>query len=429
VAARPDRGRAWDNLAVPPDDAIHVAPATQSDPAGISALSEAIEQGAGLPAVARAAAAALGGSVALIDRSSAVLAVAASSSAEEAKLLSGGAGVETLELRVADARVGELRLRARGPAPGEALRRMVSTLLALELERSRAPEWASDEAAGEFVTAVLERAVTDRDDLIARAAELGAEVAGGAGVVAARAVPRAAQTEDWRARVLIVSLRSLRASGTGAIAALGDGGERAEITAIVPGEEARFARAASALARELAASLPGFHLTVARSRWVADPVDLYRAGKEARLAANVAEAEDIDLLAFEDTGSYRLLLPALSEQPGELERFYAETVAPLAAYDEQYETELVRTIEAYLDADGNVTPTAERLFTHRHTVRYRLERVRELCGHDITSTEGREKLGLGLKAMRVLGIAPPRGPALEPGTEGGRAKVRRKAED
>ena len=89
----------------------------------------------------------------------------------------------------------------------------------------------------------------------------------------------------------------------------------------------------------------------------------------------------------------------------------------------------MKTIEAYLDNDGNVTPTAEQLFTHRHTVRYRLERVKELCGHDITSTEGREKLGLGLKAMRVLGIPPPRGPATEPGTEAGRAKVRRATEE
>ena len=95
----------------------------------------------------------------------------------------------------------------------------------------------------------------------------------------------------------------------------------------------------------------------------------------------------------------------MSEDPGELERFYAETVAPLSAYDEQYETELVTTIEAYLENDGNVTPTADQLFTHRHTIRYRLERVKELSGHDITSTEGREKLGLGLKSMRVLGIA------------------------
>ncbi len=399
----------------------------QSEEASLDALSEAIESGAGLPAVARAAGKALAASVALIDRSSAVLAVAASSSAEEGKLLSGAEHVAILELRVADAAVGELRYRPRGDAPPPTTLRMVSTLLALELERSRAPEWASDEAAGEFVRAVLRRGVTDRGDIIARAAELGGQIENGAGALVTRAAPRSAQTGDWRARVLVVALRALRSASSGSIAGLDPDAEAADVAAIIPaaGDE-DLARAALGLARELAASLPGFHVTVARSRWVQDPVDLYRAGKEALLAANVAEAEGIELLAFEDTGAYRLLLPAMSEDPGELERFYEETVAPLSAYDEQYETELVATIEAYLDNDGNVTPTAEQLFTHRHTVRYRLERVKELSGHDITSTEGREKLGLGLKAMRVLGIAPPRGPAMEPGTEAG--KVRRQAD-
>jgi DNA-binding PucR family transcriptional regulator len=126
------------------------------------------------------------------------------------------------------------------------------------------------------------------------------------------------------------------------------------------------------------------------------------------------------MLAFESTGAYRLLLPAMSEDPAELQRFHDETVAPLVAYDEQYETELVKTLESFLEADGNVAGTAAKLFTHRHTVRYRLERVRELTGLDVGSTDGRERLGLGLKAMRVLGIALPQGPASEPGTEGGR---------
>ena len=101
----------------------------------------------------------------------------------------------------------------------------------------------------------------------------------------------------------------------------------------------------------------------------------------------------------------------MSEDPAELQRFYEETVAPLVAYDEQYETDLVQTLETFLDADGNVAGTAQRLFTHRHTVRYRLERVRDLTGLDVSSTDGRERLGLGLKAMRVLGIASPQGPA------------------
>ena len=411
---------------MPSRPASEKSPARPADEAALDALSEAIESGAGLPAVARAAGKALGASVALIDRSSAVLAVAAASSAEESRLLEGADDVIELELRVADNVVGELRYRAKGAGPSSILTRMVATLLGLELERSRAPEWASDEAAGEFVRAVLGRTVTDRRDIVARGAELGADVDRGAGVVVARAAPRAAQTGDWRARVLVVALRALRAGNSGAIAELGEVDDRAEVSAIVPGAgPQQVERAARALARELAASLPGFHLTVAHSRWVADPADLFRAGQEGLLAVNVAEAEGLELLAFEDTGSYRLLLPAMSEESGELQRFYTETVAPLAAYDEQYDTELVKTIEAYLENDGNVTPTADQLFTHRHTIRYRLERVKELCGHDLTSTQGREKLGLGLKAMRVLGIAAARGPALEPGTEAGRAKVRR----
>jgi sugar diacid utilization regulator len=403
-----------------------------AEPAGadrgelLGALSEAVESGAGLPAVARAAARLLDASVALIDRSSAVLAVAGASSDQEQKLLSGGEGVTSVELRVADAAVGELRYRAKA-APDPALARVVTTLLALELERSRSPEWESEEAAGAFVMAVLRREVTDRGDIVARAEELGADLDRGAGVVVLRAAPRAAQTGEWRERVLVLAQRALRSLASGTLAA-SDGGEAAEIAAIVPAEDdERLARAGAGLARELDDSLPGFHLTVGRSRRCADPVDLYRAGNEARLAVNVGEAEGHALLAFEDTGAYRLLLPAMSEDPAELERFYAETIQPLVQYDEQYETELVATVEAYLDNDGNVAATAKQLFTHRHTIRYRLERVRDLCGHDASATEGREKLGLGLKAMRVLGIASPRGPASEPGAKGG--KVARVAEE
>ena len=197
---------------------------------------------------------------------------------------------------------------------------------------------------------------------------------------------------------------------------------------IVPAEDdERLARAAAGLARELADSLSGFHLTIGRSRRAADPVDLYRAGTEARLAVNVGEAEGRPLLAFEDTGAYRLLLPAMSDDPARARTLLrrddrSRSPTTTSSTRPSWST----TVEAYLDNDGNVAATAKQLFTHRHTVRYRLERVRELCGHDVSSTEGREKLGLGLKAMRVLGIASPRGPALEPGAGGGKVAARRR---
>jgi DNA-binding PucR family transcriptional regulator len=179
-------------------------------------------------------------------------------------------------------------------------------------------------------------------------------------------------------------------------------------------------RAGAAILRELESGLPGFAFALGRSRHTPEALELHRAGSEALLAANVVEGdpERVDL-GYEQTGTYQLLLPHMSD-PAELRRFYDETVRPLAAYDEQYETDLLGTLATFLECDANVNATAARLFTHRHTVRYRFERVRDLTGLDVSSSDGREKLSLGLKAMRVLGIAPPRGPATEPGAEAGR---------
>src|SRR3954465_38758 len=91
-------------------------------PAGIDlesldAVTDAVESGAGLPEVIRAAARALDdASLALTDRSGAVLAVAARSPADERGLLGDAEGVEVHDLRVADEHVGQLRVRMRAEA-------------------------------------------------------------------------------------------------------------------------------------------------------------------------------------------------------------------------------------------------------------------------------------------------------------------------
>ena len=388
-------------------------------------VSAAVESGAGLPEVTRAASRALSASVAIVDSASSVLAVACQSPDDERAVLEGSGGSEMLELRVADSVVGQLRYRVNGSPPPPTLLRMVGTLIGLEVERSRAPERASEAAVGSFLADLIDRKVTDRENIVARAAELGCDMAHGGSVVVARAHPQQPEEGDWRARVLVLAERGARGVVHGALAAIVPfRGRRAtgELIIVVPeaDDPASARRGADAVLRELEAGLPNFHLAVGLSRPAADPVDLHRAAAEALLAANVAVAQAEPILAFEETGAYRLLLPAMSEDPGELQRFHDETVAPLVAYDDQYETELIKTLESFLEADGNVAKTASKLFTHRHTVRYRLERVRELTGLDVGSTDGRERLGLGLKAMRVLGIALPQGPASEPGAEGGR---------
>src|SRR4051794_13826316 len=119
------------------------APAASSFLDAVAEVTAAIENGAGLPEVARATSRAMGSSVAVVETSGSVLAVACASPADERAVLTQG---EVTELRAGGEVVGELRHRPRQEPPPAALVRWLATLLALEVQRSRAPERASEAA-------------------------------------------------------------------------------------------------------------------------------------------------------------------------------------------------------------------------------------------------------------------------------------------
>ncbi len=100
--------------------------------------------------------------------------------------------------------------------------------------------------------------------------------------------------------------------------------------------------------------------------------------------------------------TYRLLVGILMRDPGELERLREETIAPLRAYDVRHDTDLVATVQEFLTHDGSTIETAGAMSLHRHTVGYRLARVQEVSGLSPYESEGRERLGLGLKADQIL---------------------------
>src|SRR5438105_4344184 len=105
------------------------------DIGALAAITDAVEAGAGLPEILRTAERALNASLILIDRSGIVLAVAARSPADERSLMRVTEGVRAIELRVADTAVGQLRLRARDRVPDPTLVRLVSALIASEVDR------------------------------------------------------------------------------------------------------------------------------------------------------------------------------------------------------------------------------------------------------------------------------------------------------
>ena len=152
--------------------------------------------------------------------------------------------------------------------------------------------------------------------------------------------------------------------------------------------------------------------TAAVSSFYPDPGELQRAIREAELVLDVITRQPEIAEALEQgiaaSGVYRLLFRALISDPDEVRSFYRDTVEPLVRYDRQYRSDLLGTLDQYLASDCNMNATARAIFAHRHTVAYRLDRVRELSGLDPQISEDRERLGLGIKAYRILAPALPR---------------------
>lgn len=154
------------------------------------------------------------------------------------------------------------------------------------------------------------------------------------------------------------------------------------------------------------------HGVAAVSSFYPDPGELHRAIREAELVLDVVRREPRIAEALEEgiaaSGVYRLLFRALISDPEEVRTFYRDTVEPLVRYDIQYRSDLLGTLEEYLASDCNMNATARAIYAHRHTVAYRLDRIRELTGLDPQISEDRERLGLGIKAYRILAPALPR---------------------
>ncbi|MEA2311178.1 MAG: hypothetical protein QOE28_1146 [Solirubrobacteraceae bacterium] len=179
--------------------------------------------------------------------------------------------------------------------------------------------------------------------------------------------------------------------------------------ALVPatGGEGEEAAATPVAAQAVAADLRR-HGMVGVSSFYGDPGDMGRALSEAELVLDVLRRGEVPVGEDLGSGAYRLLFRVFASHPDEVRSFYDDTVAPLVRYDESYGSELVSTLETFLEHNGATGAAAGALFVHRHTIAYRLERVKELTGLDPALSEDRERLGLGLKAYRILAPRLPR---------------------
>ncbi|MFD8234752.1 PucR family transcriptional regulator [Streptomyces sp. NPDC059696] len=103
---------------------------------------------------------------------------------------------------------------------------------------------------------------------------------------------------------------------------------------------------------------------------------------------------------FDDLGLYRILGPGNDYQ--ELEGFVREWLGQLVDYDGLHRAALVETLSRYFDCGGNYAETAESLMIHRSTLRYRLQRIREISGRDLTNVEDRLNLQVATRVWKIM---------------------------
>lgn len=278
------------------------------------------------------------------------------------------------------------------------------TIVALELLRSRVAGDTERRLAGDILAAVV------RGEL--SGSELGRrlEPFGLAEQVAAIVVERPSNGRGSPAPAelgLVAALRDDAAPGL--VASTG-----ALTCALVPGmEEDELFGLAERVASRLGSELGG-PVQVGVGRPVPGG-DARRSFHEARCAVealSLGVSEDAHAVngsgnghgprvgTYRNLGSFQLLL---SLQDDEALRLFCDSIlGPIEASEGPYGGELMRSLEAFIEENGQWERAARRLYCHRHTLRYRIRRVEELTGRNLGSARDRIEFWLALRGRELV---------------------------
>jgi purine catabolism regulator len=138
------------------------------------------------------------------------------------------------------------------------------------------------------------------------------------------------------------------------------------------------------------------------------PADLRRGFHEARCALEAralavnGSGSSTTLATYRDLGSFQLLL---SLQDDDALRLFCDSIlGPIEESEGAYGGELMRSLEAFIECNGQWERAAKALFCHRHTLRYRIRRVEELTGRSLDSARDRIDFWLALRGRELVHI-------------------------
>lgn len=122
---------------------------------------------------------------------------------------------------------------------------------------------------------------------------------------------------------------------------------------------------------------------------------------EALLAHNSTNNLNKSVVFYKELGVYKLLFQLKADR--RLRKFRDEIISPLKDYERKNDVELVNTAKCFLKNDGNIKKTSEELFLHENTIRYRIDKIKEILDMKKSTISFYVQLSLALKADDILG--------------------------
>ncbi len=140
--------------------------------------------------------------------------------------------------------------------------------------------------------------------------------------------------------------------------------------------------------------------------------DFIEIHKSAMLAMDVIALSDFEkqespVAYFHDLISYHLLSTTMEDNT--MLEFFDETLGPLYAFDQAHNSDLLRTLQAYFEAGENISLAAKRIFIHRNSFNYRLDKIKEILHTNLQDSEENFNYQLAIKIYKILqlkGSAP-----------------------
>lgn len=280
---------------------------------------------------------------------------------------------------------------------------------AIELAKNRAIASAVEQARGDWVQMWLSGTPADDDMLTIRAQQAGFDVDSMYVVAVFRAITESGQTLPLESLISLVRDDMARRQIGGAVGQYVD-----VIVALYPLDElsqtARTRLVIDEVRQQLATRTPSGLVASGISRPQENLRNLREAYREAKDAVSIAhELGDTEKTTFYgDLKLYKLLLALKERNLEHLRRFYDDTLGPLVEHDNRKQSDLVRTLTGFFEANGNLAKAAQDLDVHRNTLVYRLDRIAELTELDLNDADNRLILHLSLKIERVLATIPGR---------------------